>query len=145
MNPKTMELLYQLLIGVIIPLVVTSLKQAHWPSVQKFALVFGLSFAAAALIPFARLSSEKEFDTELFFESLTVIFTTSQVIYRGAIKPLAVEAAINPQSALLSLIKNQVSVFLQDLDEKTMDELLDPTSSHAVVVSISQESTDKLK
>jgi len=143
MDLKTMELVYQLLIGIIIPLVASSLKQAHWPSVQKFALVFGLSFLAAAIIPAASLTSGKEFDAEFFFQSLTIIFTTSQVIYRAAVKPLAWEQTINPQSALLSLVKDQVSAFLQDMDKETANDLLDPTSQQTVIVSISRESVDK--
>lgn len=143
MDLKTTELIYQLLIGIVIPLAVTSLKQAHWPSVQKFALVFGLSLLAAALIPLANLTSGKPFDAELLFQSLTVIFTTSQVIYRGAIKPLAFETAINPQSALLSLVKDQVSMFLQDMDKETAADLLDPNGTQTVKVSISQETVAK--
>lgn len=143
MDLKTMELIYQLMIGIIIPLVATSLKQAHWPSVQKFALVFGLSLVAAALIPLANLASGKSFDSELLFQSLTVIFTTSQVIYRAAVKPLALETAINPQSALLSLVKDQVSMFLQDMDKETAADLLDPNGTQIVKVSISQETAAK--
>jgi uncharacterized membrane protein len=143
MDLKTMELVYQLMIGIIIPLVATSLKQAHWPSVQKFALVFGLSLVAAALIPLANLASGKSFDSELLFQSLTVIFTTSQVIYRAAVKPLALETAINPQSALLSLVKDQVSMFLQDMDKATAFDLLDPNGTQTVKVSISQETIAK--
>lgn len=143
MELKTMELVYQLLIGIIIPVVVTSLKQAHWPSVQKFALVFGLSLVAAALIPLANLAANKTFDAELLFQSLTVIFTTSQVIYRAAVKPLALEGMINPQSALLSLVKDQVSVFLQGMDKQTATELLDPNGTQTVKVLISQETAAK--
>lgn len=143
MDLKTMELIYQLLIGVIIPVVVTSLKQAHWPSVQKFALVFGLSLVAAALIPLANLAANKEFDAELLFQSLTVIFTTSQVIYRGAIKPLALEETVNPQSALLSLVKDQVSVFLQGMDKKTAAEMLNPAGKYVIKVSVNQETAAK--
>ena len=143
MDLKTMELIYQLLIGVIIPVVVTSLKQAHWPSVQKFALVFGLSLVAAALIPLANLAANKTFDAELLFQSLTVIFTTSQVIYRGAIKPLALEETVNPQSALLSLVKDQVSVFLQGMDKKTAAEMLDPAGKYVIKVSVNQETAAK--
>jgi hypothetical protein len=83
------------------------------------------------------------FDAELLFQSLTVIFTTSQVIYRGAIKPLAFETAINPQSALLSLVKDQVSMFLQDMDKETAADLLDPNGTQTVKVSISQETVAK--
>jgi hypothetical protein len=143
MDLKTMELVYQLLVGIIIPLVASSLKQVHWPSTQKFALVFGMSFLAAAIIPAASLTSGKEFDAEFFFESLTIIFTTSQVIYRAAVKPLAWEQMINPQSALLSLVKDQVSAFLQGMDKRTADDLLDPASQHTVTVSISRENADK--
>ena len=143
MDIKTMELIYQLMVGIIIPVVVTSLKQAHWPSVQKFALVFGLSLVAAALIPLANLTAGKSFDAELLFESLTVIFTTSQVIYRAAVKPLALEETINPQSALLSLIKDQVSVFLQGMNKQEAANLLDPTSKYIVKVSVNQEEAVK--
>jgi uncharacterized membrane protein len=143
MDIKTMELVYQLMVGIIIPVVVTSLKQAHWPSTQKFALVFGLSLVAAALIPLASLTAGKSFDAEFLFESLTVIFTTSQVIYRAAIKPLALEETVNPKSALLSLIKDQVSVFLQDMGKQEAAALLDPTSKYVIKVSVNQEEVAK--
>lgn len=136
MELKTMELAYQLLVGIVIPLAVTSLKRAHWPSTQKFALVFGLSLLAASLIPLSNLASNKAFDAELLFQSLTVIFTTSQVIYRGAIKPLALEETVNPQSALLSLVKDQVSVFLQGMDKETAAEMLNPAGKYVIKVSV---------
>ena len=143
MDLKTMELVYQLLIGIIIPLIASSLKQVQWPSVQKFALVFGLSLFAASIIPLANLTSGKEFDAEFLFQSLTVIFTTSQVIYRAAIKPLAWEEMLNPQSALLSLVKDQVSVSLQDIGKQAANELLDPASMHTITVSINKENATK--
>lgn len=143
MDLKTTELLYQLLVGIMLPVIVTGLKRAHWPSAQKFALVFGLSLVAASLIPLANLAANKTFDAELLLQSLAVIFTTSQVIYRAALKPLALESVLNPQSALLSLVKDQVSAFLQNMDKQTATELLDPLSNQTVKVLISQENEIK--
>mgnify|MGYP000650361492 CR=1 FL=1 len=143
MDLKTMELVYQLLIGIIIPLVASSLKQVHWPSVQKFALVFGLSLFAASIIPLANLTAGKEFDAEFLFQSLTVIFTTSQVIYRAAIKPFSWEEMLNPQSALLSLVKDRVSMTLQDMSKQAANDLLDPAGLHTITVSISKDEESK--
>jgi hypothetical protein len=137
MELKTAELLFQLITGVMIPFAVSSLKQVHWSSQQKFLVVLGLSVLAASVVPLAKMGSGP-FDAGSLLESLTVTFTTSQIIYRSVIKSLALEETINPKAALLSAIKEQIILYLEDVDKETAAEVLDPSADRSLQISISE-------
>lgn len=137
MDLKTAELLFQLITGVMIPFVVSSLKKAHWPSQTKFLVALGLSVLAASVVPLAKMGSGP-FDAGSLLESLTVIFTTSQIIYRSVVKMFLLEEVINPQAALLSAIKEQVIFYLENVDKQTATEVLDPTVDRSLQISISE-------
>lgn len=137
MELKTAELLFQLITGVMIPFVVSSLKKVHWSSQSKFLVALGLSVLAASIVPFAKMGSGP-FDAGLLLESLTVTFTTSQVIYRSVIKMFSLEESINPQAALLSAIKEQVILYLENVDKQTAAEVLDPAVDRSLQITISE-------
>lgn len=137
MELKTAELLFQLITGVMIPFVVSSLKKVHWSSQSKFLVALGLSVLAASIVPLAKMGSGP-FDAGLLLESLTVTFTTSQVIYRSVIKMFSLEESINPQAALLSAIKEQVILYLENVDKQTAAEVLDPAVDRSLQITISE-------
>lgn len=137
MDLKTAELLFQLITGVMIPFAVSSLKQVHWSSQQKFLVVLGLSVLAASIVPFAKMGSGP-FDAGSLLESLTVTFTTSQIIYRSVIKSLALEETINPKAALLSAIKEQIVLYLENVDKETAAQVLDPNTERSLQINISE-------
>lgn len=135
MDVKTMELLFQLIIGVMIPFIISVLKQVHWTAEQKFTVTFVLATIAASIIPLLKMGSNP-FSTELMLQSLTIIFTTSQVVYRAVIKNMALEEVINPQAALASAIKDQVIPYLLTIDKKTAADILDPNSNKSIEVNV---------
>ena len=136
MENSGMEVVYQIFIGLVIPLVVSGLKQVYWPSSVKFSLVLLISLVCAAVVPIARLSSRGSFDVDEFLQSMTVIFTTTQIFYRTAFKMLNIEDKINPQAALLSAIQDQVSTYVSSIDLRTTRSLLDPYTDHSLIVEI---------
>ena len=138
MESNGMEVFYQIVIGLIIPVVVSGLKQVHWPSSVKFGLVLAVSLACAAVIPLARLGSRGSFSIDEFLQALTVIFTTTQIFYRTAFKMLSLENLINPQSALLSAINQQVSSYISSVDTATIRSILDPDTEHSLTVEINE-------
>lgn len=137
MELKTAELLFQLITGVMIPFIVSSLKKVHWSSQSKFLVALGLSVLAASIVPLAKMGSGP-FDAGSLLESLTITFTTSQVIYRSVIKMFSLEESINPQAALLSAIKEQVILYLENVDKQTAAEVLDPAVDRSLQITISE-------
>lgn len=137
MELKTAELLFQLITGVMIPFIISSLKKVHWSSQSKFLVALGLSVLAASIVPLAKMGSGP-FDAGSLLESLTVTFTTSQVIYRSVIKMFSLEESINPQAALLSAIKEQVILYLENVDKQTAAEVLDPAVDRSLQITISE-------
>jgi hypothetical protein len=135
---KSAELVYQMLMGLVIPIMVSNLKKASWPSQYKFALVFAMSLVAAAIIPTAQFISGGDFSAPALLESLTLIFTTSQVVYRTVLKSMSYEDTLNPQSAVLSLVKEQVARYLEELDTESAKAILDPKSPHTLAVDIKE-------
>lgn len=138
MGMLTAETLYQLVIGVIIPVFVSNIKKVSWSSQYKFVLAFGLSILASSIVPIAKLLSSGNFDFSELLAALSVIFTTSQVVYQSIFKMLRVEDSLNPQSALLALVKEQVSAYLQTLTPETTKDLLDPESPSSLSIDIRQ-------
>ena len=137
MELKTAELLFQLMTGVMIPFIVSSLKKVHWSAQYKFLVAVGLSVMAASIVPFAKMGTGT-FAAGSLLESLTVTFTTSQIVYRSVIKMFAIEETINPQAALLSAIKEQVILYLENVDKETAAEVLDPSVDRSLQISISE-------
>ena len=135
MDEKTIELLFQLITGVMIPFAVSVLKQVHWSASQKFMIAFGISVLASSVIPILKMGSGP-FDGALMLESLTVIFTTSQVVYRSILKMMAFEEALNPQAALVSIIKDQIIPYLTTIDRQTATEILDPSTQKSIEVNV---------
>lgn len=138
MESNGMEVVYQIVIGLIIPVAVSGLKQVHWSSSVKFGLVLAVSLACAAVVPLARLGSRESFSIDEFLQALTVIFTTTQIFYRTALKMLSLENLINPQSALLSTINQQVSLYISSVDTATIRSILDPDTEHSLTVEINE-------
>jgi heme/copper-type cytochrome/quinol oxidase subunit 4 len=137
MSLQTAELLFQLIIGVMIPFVVSTLKQVHWTSSQKFMVAFGVSVVASSLVPILKMG-DGPFDGAAMLESLTVIFTTSQVIYRSILKMMAVEEVINPQIALLSVVRDQIIPYLATIDKQTAADILDPNTDKSIEVTVQE-------
>jgi hypothetical protein len=50
----------------------------------------------------------------------------------------AIEETINPQAALLSAIKEQVVLYLENVDKETAAEVLDPNVDRSLQISISE-------
>lgn len=136
MELNTAELIYQMLMGLVIPIMVSNLKKASWSSEYKFILVFVMSFIAASVVPVANLIAGGNLTSESLLESLTLIFTTSQVVYRTILKGFNYEDALNPQSAVVSLVKQQVAKYLAELDAESAKAILDPKSPHTLAVDI---------
>lgn len=136
MELNTAELIYQMLMGLVIPIMVSNLKKASWSSEYKFILVFVMSLIAAAVVPVANLIAGGNLTAEALLESLTLIFTTSQVVYRTILRGFNYEDSLNPQSAVVSLVKNQVAKYLAELDAESAKAILDPNSPHTLAVDI---------
>jgi hypothetical protein len=135
---KSAELVYEMLMGLVIPIMVSNLKKVSWPSQYKFVLVFAMSLIAAAIVPTAQVISGGDFSTSALLESLTLIFTTSQVVYRTVLRSMNYEDVLNPQSAVLSLVKEQVARYLEELDAESAKAILDPKSPHTLTVDIKE-------
>ena len=146
MEQSQVEVLYQLVIGIIIPLVVSGVKEAHWPTLYKFGLVFLISLVAASIVPLAQYNSSGEVDYGKIASMLGVIFTTSQVIYQGAFKYFDAESKVNPKAALLSLISEQVALYLETVSREKAKDILSPMtdSSLEVVINDSQHSEEDI-
>lgn len=138
MDVKSAELVYEMLMGLVIPIMVSNLKKVSWPSQYKFVLVFAMSLIAAAIVPTAQVISGGDFSTSALLESLTLIFTTSQVVYRTVLRSMNYEDVLNPQSAVLSLVKEQVARYLEELDAESAKAILDPKSPHTLTVDIKE-------
>jgi hypothetical protein len=138
MEMLTAETIYQLMIGVVIPVFVSNIKKVSWSSQYKFLLAFGFSILASCIVPIAKLLSSGSFDFFELLAALSVIFTTSQVVYQGIFKMLHVEDSLNPQSALLSLVKEQVSAYLETISPETTKDLLNPESPSSLSIDIRQ-------
>lgn len=138
MEMSTAETIYQLMIGVVIPVFVSNIKKVSWSSQYKFLLAFGLSILASSIIPIANLLSSGSFDFSELLAALSVIFTTSQVVYQGMFKMLHAEDSLNPQSALLALVKERVSAYLQTLSLEETKDLLNPESPRSLSIDIRQ-------
>jgi len=136
METSGMDVVYQIVIGLIIPVAVSGLKQVNWPSSVKFSLVLAISVLFAAVVPLARLGSRESFNVDEFLQALTVIFTTTQVFYRTAFKMLKLETIINPHAALLSEINSQVAAYVHSVDVGTIRSILDPETEHSLLVEI---------
>lgn len=136
MELSTAELIYQMLMGLVIPIMVSNLKKASWSSEYKFILVFIMSLIAAAIVPIANLITGGDLTAEALLESLTLIFTTSQVVYRTILRGFNYEDTLNPQSAVVSLVKQQVAKYLAELDAESAKAILDPKSPHTLAVDI---------
>jgi len=137
MDVKTMELLFQLITGLMIPFIISVLKQVHWSPEQKFMITFVLSTLAASIIPLLKMGSDP-FNVDLMLQSLTVIFTTSQVIYRAVLKNMSLEEIINPQAALASAIRYQIIPYLLTIDKKTAADILNPDSDKSIEVNVQE-------
>ena len=137
MDVKTMELLFQLITGLMIPFIISVLKQVHWSPEQKFMITFVLSTLAASVIPLLKMGSDP-FNVDLMLQSLTVIFTTSQVIYRAVLKNMSLEEIINPQAALASAIRYQIIPYLLTIDKKTAADILNPDSDKSIEVNVQE-------
>jgi hypothetical protein len=138
MESQSMENLYTVLIGIVIPVFVSRLKKTSWSSQFKFLVAFLFSIAASAVVPMAQLLAVGTFDFGNLLTSLTVIFTTSQVVYQGVFKMLHAEEIVNPQAALLSLIKEEVSMYIDTLDERDVKNVLNPATSASLEIDIKQ-------
>ena len=138
MESQPMENLYTVLIGIVIPVFVSRLKKTSWSSQFKFLVAFLFSIAASAVVPMAQLLAVGTFDFGNLLTSLTVIFTTSQVVYQGVFKMLHAEEIVNPQAALLSLIKEEVSMYIDTLDERDVKNVLNPATSASLEIDIKQ-------
>jgi len=138
MESQSMETLYTVLIGIVIPVFVSRLKKTSWTSQFKFLVAFLFAIAASAVVPMAQLLATGSFDFGNLLTSLTVIFTTSQVVYQGVIKTMHAEELINPQAALLSLIKEEISMYIDTLDERDVKDVLNPNTSSSFEIDIKQ-------
>jgi hypothetical protein len=134
-----MDYALPLIVGVLIPFAVSTMKKVDWPHEYKFALVFFMSLVAATVASMGEYVVNGVFDTAKFLQSTTLIFTTSQVIYQSVIKSFAIEDQLNPQSALISLLKRQLSKSLADLDKDQAQDFLNPASSARLTVTIQEE------
>lgn len=137
MEDSNMNVVYQIFIGFVIPVVVSGMKKVEWPSSVKFSLVFLLSLVAASVVPLARLTNGSPFSADELLQALAVIFTTTQVFYKTAFKMFSIESLVNPHAALLSAISEQVASYVSSVDLATVKSILDPTTDHTVVVEIS--------
>jgi hypothetical protein len=138
MSQSMAEGLYQLFVGAFIPLVVSSLKQINWPNYQKFGLVFVLSLIAASIVPLAQLRESGDFDFSKLAAMMGVIFTTTQLVYQGAFKLYDAETIVNPKAALLSVVKEQLSLYLDRLTTDQIKSILDPESPDTLDIVINQ-------
>ena len=136
MEQSQAEVMYQVIIGTVIPLVVSGLKESHWPTIYKFGLVFLISLVAAAIIPIAQYDPTKGFEYGQFAAMLGVIFTTSQVVYQGAFKYFDVESRVNPKAALLSLVSYEVALYLETVSKEQAKDILNPETESSLEVVI---------
>lgn len=138
MDQSQVEVIYQLMIGTLIPLVVSGVKEAHWPAHYKFGLVFLVSLIAASIVPIAQYDSTGEVDYGKIASMLGVIFTTSQVIYQSAFKYFDAESRVNPKAALLSLVSQQISFYLETLPREKAKDILNPNTDSSLEVLINE-------
>lgn len=134
-----MDYILQLIVGVFIPFAVSWVKKVDWPHEYKFGLVFFAALLAAAVASAGQYVVNGEFRTDYFLQSMTLIFTTSQVIYQSVIKSFALEDQLNPQAALISLLKKQLSKTLSEVDNTQIREYLDPNSSVTLNVTVTEK------
>lgn len=138
MEQTTADTLYQVMIGVIIPVFVSRMKKVSWPSHYKFAVAFALAIAASAIVPIAKLLAGNDFSFSELLSALTVIFTTSQVAYQGIFKMLNAEEMFNPRAVLLSIAKEKVADYVELIEHSEILNLLDPQSTQALSIQIHQ-------
>jgi hypothetical protein len=134
-----MEYVLQLIIGVLIPFAVSMTKRVDWPHEYKFALVFFLSLLTATIATAGEYVVNGVFDTGQFLQSMTLIFTTSQIIYQSVIKSFSLEDQLNPHAALIYLLKRQLSKSIASLDLEDARDFLDPDSPSKLVVTLQEE------
>lgn len=134
-----MDYILQLIVGVFIPFAVSWVKRVDWPHEYKFGVVFFASLLAAAVATTGQYVVDGQFRTDYFLQSMTLIFTTSQVIYQSVIKSFALEDQLNPQAALISLLKKQLSKTLSEVDNAQIREYLDPNSSVTLNVTVTEK------
>ncbi len=140
MEQSQAEVIYQLFIGTLIPLIASGLKESHWPAHYKFGMVFLISLIAAAIVPVAQYDLTNGFDYGKFATMLGVIFTTSQVIYQSAFKYFDAESKINPKAALLSLISYEVALYLETVSKEKAKDILNPKTDSTLEVVINDAS-----
>lgn len=138
-----MDYILQLIVGVLIPFAVSWVKKVDWPHEYKFGLVFFAALLTAAVASAGQYVVNGEFRTDYFLQSMTLIFTTSQVIYQSVIKSFALEDQLNPQAALISLLKKQLSKTLADMDPVQAQQFLDPRMPPVLTVEVKEEYRDK--
>lgn len=137
MTLEQAQQLFDLLIGAVIPILVSRIKVVEWPSEWKFGVVFFMSLLASAVVPLATLS-HNGFDWDRMLDSLVLIFTTTQVVYHSAFKLLSAEDQLNPRTALLRMIKQQVSYYVANLEDEAVKEILDPNSDRGIGVIVEE-------
>ncbi len=142
MSVDQAQKLFEIMVGIVIPILASRIKVVEWPSEWKFGVVFGMSLIAAAVVPLATMGNQG-FSWDRMLDSLVMIFTTTQVVYHSAFKLLNAEDQLNPRVALLRSIKEQVSFYVASLDEQKVREILDPHSTTEVTVVL-DEATSKI-
>lgn len=139
MTLEQAQKLFDILVGVVIPILVSQVKNVEWPSEWKFGLVFLVSLIASSVVPIATISGAG-YDWERMLNSLVLIFTTTQVVYHSAFKLLSAEEQLNPRVALLRLVKQQAAYYIAGLGDTEVREILDPTNSREVQVILEEVS-----
>lgn len=140
MEQSQAEVIYQLAIGTLIPLIVSGVKEAHWPVHYKFGLVFLISLIAASIVPIAQYDLAGGLDFGKLAAMLGVIFTTSQVIYQSAFKYFDLETKVNPKAALLSLVSQQISFYVGEFSKDKAKDILNPNTDSSLEVLINETS-----
>jgi len=126
------QLILQILTGVIIPVVITWLKDVTWPSYYKFAMAVGLSAAAAGLT--AYINNDLT-GTNLLTDFVT-IFTISQTVYQTFFRVLNLHAFADPKDALLNQAVTLIAQQINEMDSNTVKNVLDITKPEQMDVQV---------
>lgn len=139
-NPEwaqALTLVVQLLTGVVLPFVVAYLSKLSWRTEHKWLLALGLSLLTAVL---SALRDGTVSGADVV-SSLTVIFTTTQVVYMTFFKALGLEAWMYPERGLADAVKRVAEQTIEALPPGDVDAILDPAKPDRVVVSVERTAT----
>lgn len=132
MSVEDAKTLSTVISAVVIPFAVIWLQKLEWSAQAKFALAVVLSLVAGALT--AYVTNQAVFTGSLI-QTVSVIFTSAQVVYYGAFRVLGLEKVLFPQEALVNQAKEQVTQEVKNVSRQDAQDILDPNTPPKLEVS----------